>query len=118
MGAQARLFRITTHEQKRSLCSLCRGHRRLCEKKICPILAKAEALMSLEKNLSKEKVFGSSPPAVFVGSRHYPKVFAGPLVPPVSVKDTSIMDLPELWLDKPFSEILRNYNEVCCPISR
>jgi len=63
--------------------------------------------MKLEKNLSKEKVFGSSPPAVFVGSWNYPKVLAGPLVPPVLVEDTSVMDLPELWVDKSFSEILR-----------
>ena len=62
--------------------------------------------MRLEKNLSKEKVFGSSPPAVFVGSWNYPKVLAGPLVPPVSMEDTSVMDLPELWVDKSFSEIL------------
>ncbi len=107
MPVQARLFRVTTNEQRRSLCSICQGHRRLCGKSICPILAKAEALMRLEKNLSKEKVFGSSPPAVFVGSWNYPKVLAGPLVPPVLVEDTSVMDLPELWVDKSFSEILR-----------
>ncbi|MFB0522176.1 MAG: hypothetical protein ACETV1_00265, partial [Candidatus Bathyarchaeia archaeon] len=104
---QERLFRITRSEQRRSLCSICRGHRRLCGKSICPILAKAEALMKLEKNLSKEKVFGSSPPAVFVGSWNYPKVLAGPLVPPISVEDSAIMDMPELWTDKSFSEILR-----------
>jgi hypothetical protein len=104
---QARLFRVTMSEQRRSLCSTCQGHRRLCGKSICPILAKAEALMKLEKNLSKEKVFGSSPPAVFVGSWNYPKVLAGPLVPPLSIEDSAIMDLPELWTDKSFSEILR-----------
>jgi len=107
MPVQARLFRVTANEQRRSLCSVCQGHRRLCGKSICPILAKAEALMKLEKNLSKEKIFGSSPPAVFVGSWNYPKVLAGPLVPPVLVEDTSVMDLPELWVDKSFSEILR-----------
>ena len=107
MPVQARLFKVTANEQRRSLCSICQGHRRLCGKSICPILAKAEALMKLEKNLSKEKVFGSSPPAVFVGSWNYPKVLAGPLVPPVLVEDTSVMDLPELWVDKSFSEILR-----------
>jgi hypothetical protein len=79
----------------------------LCRKAICPILAKAEALLKLERNLSKEKIFGSSPPAVFVGLWNYPKVLAGPLVPPVSVEDTSIMDLPELWVGKSFNEILR-----------
>jgi hypothetical protein len=107
MPAQARLFRVTANEQRRSLCSICQGHRKLCGKSLCPILAKAEALMKLERNLSKEKVFGSSPPAVFVGSWNYPKVLAGPLVPPVLVEDTSVMDLPELWVDKSFSEILR-----------
>jgi len=107
MSVQARLFRVTANEQRRSLCSICQGHRRLCGKSICPILAKAEALMKLEKNLSKEKVFGASPPAVFVGSWNYPKVLAGPLVPPILVEDTSVMDLPELWVDKSFSEILR-----------
>ena len=107
MGAQARLFRVTANEQRRSLCSVCRGHRRLCGKTICPILAKAEALMRVERSLSQEKIFGSSPPAVFVGSWNYPKVLAGPLVPPISLEDTSIMDMPELWIDKSFSEILR-----------
>lgn len=107
MAFQARLFRVTTKEETRSLCSICRGHRRLCGKAVCPILAKAEALMKLEESLSKEKVFGASPPAVFVGSWNYPKVLAGPLVPPVSLEDTSIMDSPELWVNKSLSEILQ-----------
>lgn len=89
------------------MCAICQGHRKLCGKSVCPILAKAEALMKLEKNLSKENIFGSSPPAVFVGSWNYPKVLAGPLVPPILMEDTSIMDLPRLWIDKSFSEILR-----------
>ncbi len=81
------------------------GHRRLCGKQVCPILVKAESLIKLEKNLSKNNIFGSSPPAVFVGSWNYPKVLAGPLVPPV-LEDTSIMDLPEQWVNKSFEEIL------------
>jgi len=107
MVIQARLFRVTMDERQRSLCSICRGYRKLCSKPLCPILAKAEALMKLEKNLCREKVFGASPPAVFVGSWNYPKVFAGPLVPPVSAVDTSVMDLPELWLDKSLDDVLR-----------
>jgi hypothetical protein len=107
MVVQAKLFRVTANEQRRSLCSVCRGYRRLCGKSVCPILAKAEALMRLERNLSKEKVFGSSPPAVFVGSWNYPKVLAGPLVPPVLVEDARVMDMPKLWVDKSFSDILR-----------
>ena len=106
MVHQVRLFSVKTKERTRSMCSLCLGHKRLCGKPLCPILTKAETLMRLERRLSREKIFGSSPPAVFVGSWNYPKVLAGPLVPPVSVKDTAVMDLPELWIDKTFSEIL------------
>ena len=107
MPVQARLLKVTANEQRRSMCAICQGHRKLCGKNICPILAKAEALIRLEKNLSKEKIFGSSPPAVFVGSWNYPKVLAGPLVPPISVEDASVMDMPERWIDKSFSEILQ-----------
>jgi hypothetical protein len=63
-------------------------------------------MMKFEKSLSKEKVFGSSPPAVFVGSWNYPKVLAGPLVPPFPTIDSSVMDLPEMWLNKSMEEIL------------
>jgi len=104
---QDTLFKVTVNERRRSLCSQCQGHRRLCGKPVCPILAKAETLMKLEKRLSKENIFGSSPPAVFVGSWNYPKVLAGPLVPPIPSIDSSIMDLPSLWLDKPIEEILQ-----------
>lgn len=106
MVAQARLFRVTENERKRNLCSICRGHRRLCGKAVCPILVKAETLVRLEENLSKENVFGASPPAVFVGSWNYPKVLAGPLVPPLSIDDSSVMDMPELWVNKSFEDIL------------
>ena len=107
MSTQARLFRVQAKEQRKNLCSICRGFKRLCGKNICPILAKAKSLMMIEKNLSEDKIFGSSPPAVFVGSWNYPKVLAGPLVPPPYIKDTSVMDSPDLWVHKPFSEILQ-----------
>lgn len=106
VASQARLFSISENEQRRNLCSICRGHRRLCGKGVCPILVKAETLIRLEEGLSKEKIFGASPPAVFVGSWNYPKVLAGPLVPPVLVDDASIMDMPERWVDKSFNDIL------------
>ncbi|MDQ1280524.1 MAG: repair protein NreA [Thermoproteota archaeon] len=106
MAAQAKLFSVMMSEQKRNLCSICRGHRRLCGKGVCPIIVKAETLIRLEKSLTKENIFGASPPAIFVGSWNYPKVLAGPLVPPISVDDASIMDLPERWVDKTFNDIL------------
>ncbi|OYT47506.1 hypothetical protein B6U79_04020 [Candidatus Bathyarchaeota archaeon ex4484_231] len=107
MVFQETLFRVTNEERQRSLCSQCQGHRKLCGKPVCPLLAKAETLMKLEKRLSKDKIFGASPPAVFVGSWNYPRVLAGPLVPPLPSVDSSVMDMPELWLRKSMDEILR-----------
>jgi hypothetical protein len=107
MPLQEKLFKVTREERARNLCSACRGYRKLCGKSVCPILAKAETLMRLEKQLNKENIFGSSPPAVFVGSWNYPKVIAGPLVPPLLSVESSIMDMPELWLDKTMDEILK-----------
>ncbi len=107
MSRPEKLFRVTRQERSRNLCSLCYGHRRLCGKYVCPIITKAKTLMSLEKGLSKQNIFGSSPPAVFVGSWNYPKVIAGPLVPPLLTFDSSVMDAPEMWMDKTMDEILR-----------
>ncbi|MCS7109588.1 MAG: hypothetical protein NZ903_02215, partial [Candidatus Micrarchaeota archaeon] len=45
-----------------------------------------------------EKLDGATPPSVFIGSYGYPKVFVGPMTPPIH-GDTSIMDLPERWLN-------------------
>ncbi|MFW6110681.1 MAG: hypothetical protein ACOC6H_01440 [Thermoproteota archaeon] len=105
MYFQSRLFRVKG-EEKRSRCNVCQGHRNLCGKSVCPIRAKAEAMIKLDDRILKENIFGSSPPAVFVGSSNYPRVLSGPLVPPLPMEDTSVMDLPELWVDKAFSEIL------------
>lgn len=44
-----------------------------------------------------EKISGATPPSLFVGSWNYPKVFVGPLIPPVH-GNTQIYDLPEEWL--------------------
>ncbi len=47
----------------------------------------------------KEKVDGTSPPSVFIGSYGYPKVIVGPMLTP-SEGDTSILDMPEEWIPK------------------
>ncbi len=51
---------------------------------------------------------GSSPPSVFIGSSHYPKVSAGPMIAPMH-GDTSVMDRPEEWIPGqiPQEEIIR-----------
>ena len=56
---------------------------------------------------SSNFISGSSPPSVFVGSYGYPKVWVGPMLPPIH-GDTTILDSPEDWLGKSLEEIV-NY---------
>jgi hypothetical protein len=48
---------------------------------------------------------GASPPSVFIGRMGYPRVAIGPMIPPV-MGDTSVIDTPEMWLDKSLDEIV------------
>jgi len=70
------------------------------------ILAKWHESLSKYGNLfSSDSISGTSPPSVFVGSYNYPKVFVGPMVPPVH-GDTSLLDNPEKWKGKTLEEIV------------
>jgi len=44
-----------------------------------------------------EKMDGTSPPSVFIGTFNYPKVYVGPMLTP-DPGDTSILDMPEAWI--------------------
>ena len=57
--------------------------------------------------LSLKTLSGATPPSVFVGRYGYPKVKAGPMMPPIH-GDTTILDKPEMWLGKSLEEIV-NY---------
>ena len=70
------------------------------------ILTKWHETLSKYGNLfSSDSISGSSPPSVFVGSYNYPKVFVGPMVPPIH-GDTSLLDNPEKWKGKSLEEIV------------
>ena len=70
------------------------------------ILAKWNESLSKYGNLfSSNSISGTSPPSVFVGSYNYPKVFVGPMVPPIH-GDTSLLDNPEKWKGKSLEEIV------------
>ncbi len=70
------------------------------------ILAKWHETLSKHGNLfSSNYISGTSPPSVFVGSYNYPKVFVGPMVPPIH-GDASILDNPEKWKGKSLEEIV------------
>ena len=70
------------------------------------ILSKWHESISKYGNLfSSDSVSGTSPPSVFVGSYNYPKVFVGPMVPPIH-GNTELLDSPEKWKGKTLEEII------------
>ncbi len=70
------------------------------------ILSKWHETLSNHGNLfSSDSISGTSPPSIFVGSHNYPKVFVGPMVPPIH-GDTSLLDSPERWKGKTLEDIV------------
>ena len=88
-----------------SMCALCRGTKFLCGKSRCPVIVRFHAKTKAKPLVNSLKLGGASPPSVFVGRIGYPKVSIGPMIPPV-MGDTSIIDTPELWLDKSIDDIV------------
>jgi hypothetical protein len=66
---------------------------------------KADLLTRYMPILSSGVIDGSSPPGAFVGHYGYPKVFVGPLIPPIK-GDTKILDTPEMWFGKDIEQIV------------
>jgi hypothetical protein len=89
----------------RSLCPICRGTKLLCGKPKCPVMLEYELYVNaILPNLNRE-IDGNSPPSIFVGRYGYPKVWVGPMVPPI-FGDTSIYGSPERWINSSLDEIL------------
>ena len=88
------------------VCAKCMGHRHLCGIKPCPILMRAKAQAQIDSAFTGTDLVGASPPSVFVGESGYPKVLAGPLVPPLRSEEAAYMERPDHWLTKSIDEIL------------
>src|SRR6266436_7201971 len=101
--AKSRRDRIVSTPE--SQCPMCKRVQRLSSEDKCAIHVKATTLATHHKEFDTKQISGSSPPGVFVGRFGYPKVFVGPMVPPVS-GDTEILDTPEWWMGKGFDEIV------------
>lgn len=101
---QKKLLPVTRQEST-SLCGLCRGAKLLCGKSRCPVLVKFHSRNKIRSLIDSLRLGGSSPPSVFVGRFGYPKVSIGPMIPPV-MGDTSLVDTPELWLDRSIEDIV------------
>lgn len=85
-------------------CSRCGGRLGLCGEVVCPIIQTVKR--RLGDNFASHNLFGASPPAVFVGTWNYPRVYAGPLVPHRMWRDTRVMDDPVQWLDEGMDRII------------
>ena len=95
----------TLKQESTSLCALCRGTKFLCGKLRCPVLLKYHSRNKVKPLIDTLKIGGSSPPSVFIGRIGYPKVSIGPMIPPV-MGDTSVIDTPELWLNRSIDDIV------------
>ena len=87
------------------LCGLCRGTKLLCGKLRCPVFLKFHSRDKVKPLVNRLSLDGSSPPSVFIGRIGYPKVSIGPMIPPI-MGDTSLIDTPELWLNKSIDDIV------------
>jgi hypothetical protein len=97
---------LPRNSQKSSnLCGLCRGTKLLCGKSRCPVIVKFHSRDKVKNKIDRLRIGGSSPPSVFIGRVGYPKVSIGPMIPPI-MGDTSVIDTPELWLDKSIDDIV------------
>ena len=101
---QEKLLPVTKQEST-SLCALCRGTKFLCGKSRCPVIVKYHSRDKVKSLIDTVRIGGSSPPSVFIGRIGYPKVSIGPMIPPI-MGDTSIIDTPELWLNKSIDDIV------------
>src|SRR5213593_4867922 len=106
VGEVRRLFDDDTRQAIASgLCVRCRAAKLLCGKPRCPILVKYDSMMKTQPLIDDTALDGSSPPGVFVGRFGYPKVFVGPLIPPVH-GDSAVLDTPEEWIGRSLEEIV------------
>lgn len=87
-----------------SLCIICKGSRRLCGWRVCPLYSRIKVMPQIEKTLKKE-FFGPST-SVFVGHNFYPNIYIGPLAA-IDSENLEIVDSPQEWFGKPYGEIIR-----------
>jgi len=79
----------------KSICLACKG-RGWCGMSRCPILDSMRARTKMRQTIKSPEIFGSTPPATFIGRFGYPKINVGILLPSEH-GDTSLMDSPKEW---------------------
>ncbi len=101
------IFEDVTSTSRNALCVACKGSRMYCGKRSCPVLLRFYSSVRTEPLLDTLNLEGSSPPSIFVGRMGWPKVYVGPMVPPIR-GDTSLLDSPERWGKATIEDII-NY---------
>ena len=92
----------------RELCILCKGGRNLCGKGFCELLAKVRKYFP-KRSVKVDSLFGPSPPSLFVGRHHYPKVNVGALLSSLPTEEkaqVSFLEMPKLWFKYSIEEII------------
>ncbi len=85
------------------LCLVCKGSRRLCGWRFCPLLAKKRVEPMIKKGMGEE-FFGPST-SVFVGHNFYPDVYVGPMAS-LDTENLKTIDSPQSWFGKPYDKII------------
>ncbi len=81
-----------------TLCTRCKGYKRLCGLHICPILAKFRSQVLGANRVSSREVEGSTPPSILVGEKNYPRVPVILYTPPgIHGEAARRYDDPENW---------------------
>jgi hypothetical protein len=86
------------------LCIICKGARRLCGWRTCPLYSKIRLAPQIQASL-KKNFFGPST-SVFVGHNFYPDVYVGPMAA-IDPTNIDIVDSPGSWFGRPYGEILQ-----------
>ena len=86
------------------LCLMCKGSRKLCGWRVCPLYQRQKILPEISKKLGMD-YFGPST-SVFVGHNFYPDVYVGPLAP-LETDNVAVIDSPQKWFGLPYGEIIR-----------
>lgn len=98
--------RVVHQERKQELsCLVCVGDWKRCRFATCPKLQGVRAWAQEFQQKQGTSLYGATPPSAFVGSWGYPRVLAGPLVPPVD-ENVRLMEAEESWLDLSLQDIL------------
>jgi len=85
------------------LCLMCKGSRKLCGWRSCPLLSRERAIPEIKERIGNE-FFGPST-SVFIGHNFYPNVYVGPLSSLDPDKPETLAS-PQDWFGRPYSDII------------